>query len=91
MPDFSIRELRYEDIEDVSRIHIASFSDRALSQLGIGAVKRYYEFLFTNFQQSIPICVETKGNILVGFCFAGVYSGSFSGFLRKHKWYLAVK
>jgi ribosomal protein S18 acetylase RimI-like enzyme len=89
MSDFTIRELLYEDIDNVSRIHIASFSDRALSQLGRGAVKRYYEFLFTNFLQSYPICAEENGNTLVGFCFAGVYSGSFSGFLRKHKWYLA--
>ncbi len=89
MSEFTIREIRYEDLDDVTRIHIASFSDRALSQLGKGAVKRYYKFLFTEFLQSYPICAEANGNTLVGFCFAGVYSGSFSGFLRKYKWYLA--
>ncbi len=89
MSDFTIREIRYEDLDDVTRIHIASFSDRALSQLGKGAVKRYYQWLFTGFPRSYPICAEVNGNTLAGFCFVGVYSGSFSGFLRKHKWYLA--
>jgi len=89
MSDFTIREILYEDLDEVTRIHIASFSDRALSQLGKGAVKRYYQWLFTGFPRSYPICAEVNGNILAGFCFVGVYSGSFSGFLRKHKWYLA--
>lgn len=89
MLDFTIREILYEDLDEVTRIHIASFSDRALSQLGKGAVKRYYQWLFTGFPRSYPICAEIDGNTLAGFCFVGVYSGSFSGFLRKHKWYLA--
>lgn len=89
MTEFTIREIRYEDLDDVTRIHIASFSDRALSQLGKGAVKRYYQFLFIDFLQSYPICAVANGNTLAGFCFVGVYSGSFSGFLRIHKWYLA--
>lgn len=88
MSDFTIREILYEDLDEVTRIHIASFSDRALSQLGKGAVNRYYQWLFTAFPQSYPICAEVNGKTLAGFCFVGVYSGSFSGFLRKHKWYL---
>ncbi len=65
-----------------------SFSDRALTQLGIGAIRRYYAWLLSGFPTSHPICAETINGDLAGFCFAGQYGGSFIGFLRRNKWYL---
>ena len=88
MPDFHIRSIEIEDLDAVVRIHRASFDDRALTQLGNVAVRRYYHWLLTGFAEIYPICAETKMGELAGFCFSGVYAGSFSGFLRKNKWYL---
>jgi len=89
MADFHIRNIATEDLDGIARIHRASFDDRALTQLGKGAVQRYYHWLLTGFSEVYPICAETIEGELAGFCFAGVYAGSFSGFLRANKWYLA--
>jgi ribosomal protein S18 acetylase RimI-like enzyme len=89
-PLFLIRNVEKKDLNEIARIHIASFQDRALSRLGYGAVKRYYSWLFSGFSESNPICVETQDGSLAGFCFSGNFRGSFSGFLRHHKWYLAT-
>jgi ribosomal protein S18 acetylase RimI-like enzyme len=88
MNELMIREVRMQDLNEISRIHQASFDDRALSQLGSGAVKRYYRWLLTGFSEVFPICAQTEGGNLAGFCFMGVYAGSFSGFLNNNKWYL---
>jgi len=85
-----IRDIKHEDLDAISRIHRASFDDRALTQLGQGAVKRYYHWLMIGFAEVYPICATTVYGKLAGFCFAGVYAGSFSGFLRKNKWYLTL-
>ena len=90
MADFQIRSIRVEDLDAIARIHRASFDDRALTQLGSGAIRRYYHWLLTGFSEVHPICAESVEGELAGFCFAGVYAGSFSGFLRKNKWYLAL-
>jgi ribosomal protein S18 acetylase RimI-like enzyme len=85
---FLVRNIQINDLAEITKIHIASFQDRALTQLGFGAVKRYYSWLLSGFPEAYPICVETQDGSLAGFCFAGHYSGSFSGFLKKHTWYL---
>ena len=90
MVDFLIRSITKEDLDNVARIHRASFNDRALAQLGSGAIRRYYHWLLTGFSEIYPICAETVNGQISGFCFSGVYAGSFSGFLRKNKWYLAI-
>ena len=89
-PHFFVRNIHIEDLNEITRIHITSFKDRAMTQLGRGAVTRYYSWLLTGFSTTFPICVETHEGALAGFCFSGNYSGSFSGFLRKHAWYLVV-
>jgi len=85
---FLVRNIQINDLAEITRIHITSFQDRALTQLGFGAVKRYYSWLLSGFSETYPICVETQDGSLAGFCFAGNYSGSFSGFLKKHTLYL---
>ena len=72
----------------IAKIHIDSFSDRALSQLGKEAVRRYYFWLLTGFPACYPICIVSPDNVITGYCFSGVYSGSFTGFLKRNKWYL---
>ena len=87
--EFNIRKIEVQDLDGVVSIHRASFDDRALTQLGAGAVRRYYHWLLTGFVEVHPICAVSAEGELAGFCFSGVYAGSFSGFLRKNKWYLA--
>lgn len=89
MSEYLIRSITSQDLDEVVRIHIASFSDRALSQLGKGAVFRYYQSLLEGFPYSNPIFAVTQADIMTGFCFNGIYAGSFSRFVNKHKWYLA--
>jgi len=89
MTEFIIREIHAEDINSIARIHRASFQDRALTQLGIGPIRRYYKWLLSGFSEIYPICAQTPEQQIAGFCFAGLYSGSFSGFLQRNKWYLA--
>jgi ribosomal protein S18 acetylase RimI-like enzyme len=88
MTEFTIREIGLTDLEQVASIHIASFHDRALSQLGKGAVQRYYHWLLTGFPKRFPLCAVSPDQQLAGYCFAGVYAGSFSGFLEHNRWYL---
>ena len=90
MSEYSIRDIQSQDIDEIASIHKASFSDRALTQLGIGAISRYYAWLLSGFPDTHPICVVTDHDEIAGFCFAGHYSGSFSGFLRTHKKYLVL-
>jgi len=90
MPEFIIRRIRSDDLDAIARVHKASFDDRALTQLGRGVLKRYYQWLLTGFSEIHPICAVTQTGDLAGFCFAGVYAGSFSGFLRENKWYLVA-
>lgn len=87
MQNYSVRKIRKDDLPEIVRIHSKSFSDRALIKLGKEAVRRYYVFLLDEFPLSEPICA-TNQERLVGFCFAGVYSGSFSGYIRKNLLFL---
>ncbi len=84
LQNFSIRDVSYEDLNDIARIHSESFSDRALIKLGYKAVKRYYSFLLNEFSLSKPVCAISNDGCIVGFCFAGCYSGSFSGYIKKN-------
>jgi len=84
MGDFTIRDITKEDLDEVTRIHCASFPDRTLIKLGEEAVRRYYAFLLEDFPQAKPICASTAENTLAGFCFAGAYSGSFSEYIRQN-------
>lgn len=87
MQNYSVRKIRKDDLPEIVRIHSKSFSDRALIKLGKEAVRRYYVFLLDEFPLSEPICATNQEG-LVGFCFAGVYSGSFSGYIRKNLLFL---
>ena len=72
MTDFSLRMITPADIDQVADIHLASFHDGALSQLGKDVVQRYYHWLLTGFTEIIPLCAISPSHQLAGFCFAGL-------------------
>jgi ribosomal protein S18 acetylase RimI-like enzyme len=89
-PGVNLRELGASDLQAVADIHLAAFPDAALSQLGREAIRRYYEWQLTGPHQIIALGCENE-SCLVGFCFAGVFSGAMSGFLSKNKRYLSKR
>ena len=88
MPELTIRSIEDRDLDQIADIHRASFHDRALSQLGNAAIKRYYNWLLRGFPDNFPFCAVSENGWIAGFCFAGDYSGSFSGFLQHNRGFL---
>ena len=88
MGSILIRELVYGDLDEVVKVHMASFHDRALTQLGKEAVKRYYDIVLKDYQISYPICAVKNEGVICGFCFAGLYPNALSKFLRTNKGFL---
>ena len=88
MDKIVIRAVKEADLSDITRIHIASFKDRALSQMGFSTVRRYYAWLLTGFSMIHPVCAVNQEGIIAGYCFSGLYAGSFSGFLKNNKGFL---
>lgn len=85
-----IREIQVENLPRVTEIHLHAFQDRALSSLGKEAVRRYYEWLLTGPHDAIALGAF-EGQNLIGYCFAGLFRGALSGFLRKNRWYLILQ
>lgn len=56
--------------------------------MGHGAVRRYYEWQLFGPHDKSAVAAECDG-VLAGFCFAGIFRGSFAGFLQKNRMYLA--
>jgi ribosomal protein S18 acetylase RimI-like enzyme len=88
MSEIVVRELAKNDLDAVSDVHIRAFEGRALAALGHEAVRRYYHSQLTGPHDAIYLGAFQADNLL-GFCFAGVFRGSLSLFLRNHKWFLA--
>jgi ribosomal protein S18 acetylase RimI-like enzyme len=88
MDNITIRNLSINDLENVVIVHINAFSDRALTSLGREAVRRYYEWLLLGPHDAIGLGIY-QSDKLEGFCFAGVFRGALSGFLKRNKWFLA--
>jgi ribosomal protein S18 acetylase RimI-like enzyme len=87
MEKVTIRNICKNDLDAVAKIHIKSFSDRVLTSLGFGSVRRYYEWQLQGPHDAIALGIF-QGERLVGFCFAGVFRGALSGFLQRNKWFL---
>ncbi len=79
--------LETADLPRVSEIHLAAFPDSALTMLGAEAVRRYYEWLLTGPHDCVALGASVKAN-MIGFCFAGVFRGAMSGFLRRNRAFL---
>jgi ribosomal protein S18 acetylase RimI-like enzyme len=88
MSEIILKNLHEGDLQEVARIHLAAFPKSAIGQLGDEAVKRYYRWQLQGPHDVIALgtfCEEK----LTGFCFAGIFRGSLSGFLQKNKAFLA--
>jgi ribosomal protein S18 acetylase RimI-like enzyme len=83
-----IRDLDQQDLPAIARIHALAFHDSALTALGAGAVRHYYEWQLTG-PHDVSALGAFSGNEMAGFCFGGVFRGAMSGFLRKNRIYLA--
>jgi ribosomal protein S18 acetylase RimI-like enzyme len=79
--------LEAADLPRVSEIHQAAFPDSALTMLGAEAVRRYYEWLLTGPHECLALGASVNADIR-GFCFAGVFNGAMSGFLRRNRAFL---
>jgi ribosomal protein S18 acetylase RimI-like enzyme len=83
-----VRVLGQRDLPAIVRIHTLAFPGSALTALGAGAVRRYYEWQLTG-PHDVSALGAFYGNEMAGFCFGGVFRGAMSGFLRKNRVYLA--
>ena len=79
--------LRDADLDRVTRIHIAAFRTSALTQLGAGAVRRYYVWQLTGPHDVVALGAWLDGE-LRGYCFGGVFRGATSGFVRRNRGFL---
>jgi len=85
-----ITGLNGSDLAGVARVHCRAFPSSLLTALGAGAVERYYRWQLEGPHESVALGAWA-GEELAGFCFAGVFRGALSGFLRRNRTYLAVQ
>jgi ribosomal protein S18 acetylase RimI-like enzyme len=88
--DVLIQELEPKDLPGVAAVHLMAFPKSALTMLGSEAVRRYYEWqlLGPHEVSALSACVNSE---LVGFCFAGIFRGAMSGFVRKNRTFLITQ
>jgi ribosomal protein S18 acetylase RimI-like enzyme len=87
--EITIREMSLNDLEEVAKVHIEAFPKSFITQLGRGAVSRYYKWQLVGPHDHYCIVAVFKMKI-VGFCVGGISRGSLIGFLKKYKVYLAM-
>lgn len=90
MSTTSIKKIQTSDLSQISTIHQKAFKDSELTKLGREAVRRYYEWQLTGPHECYSIAAISEEKI-IGFCFAGVFYGALSGYLRKNKKYLVLR
>lgn len=83
----TLRPLTEKDLPDVARVHCAAFPKELLTMLGMEAVRRYYLWQLIGPHDIIALGAYREEE-LAGYCFAGVFRGAISGFLRRHRLYL---
>lgn len=92
LPMISIMQI--QDLREITRIHLAAFPKSALGQLGEEMVTRYYRWQLQGPHDAVALGIYCREN-LAGFCFAGVFRGALSGFLRKNRtflvWYVLLR
>lgn len=85
-----ISKLEHAHLRAVAGAHRRAFPESFLSALGTGAVTRYYRWQLEGPHDCVAVVAEVHGQ-LAGFCFAGVFRGAMTGFLRRNRAYLAVQ
>jgi ribosomal protein S18 acetylase RimI-like enzyme len=88
--EISIRELNTADLPSVVAIHRAAFPESAFTLLGEEAVRRYYLWLMEGPHDAVALGAFRAGD-LAGFCYAGVYRGALSGYLRENRRFLMTR
>jgi ribosomal protein S18 acetylase RimI-like enzyme len=84
----NLRLIKNKDLEQVAKLHEKAFSDSALSKLGLEPIRRYYEWQLNGPHDCYAVGAFDENQLLIGFCFSGVFRGSLSGFLAKNKKFL---
>lgn len=79
--------IRNDQLEQVSKIHISAFGDSFLSQVGFGAVRKYYKWLMSPPNECHAIGVF-RGEELLGFCYAGVFRNAEYFFIKENAYFL---
>ncbi len=82
-----IRTLTAEDLARVVAIHVAAFPTSVLTRLGREAVRRYYEWQLLGPHDVYAIGAFSE-EAMVGYCFAGIFRGAISGYVRKNRVFL---
>jgi len=85
--ELRVAPLEKRDLNAVARVHIAAFEDSALSKIGREAVRRYYLWQLEG-PHDVVALGAWRGEILVGFCFAGTFRGALMGFLARNRPFL---
>jgi ribosomal protein S18 acetylase RimI-like enzyme len=88
--DVQITVLTAEDLPGIAHLHARAFPDAAITALGPDIVEQYYRWLLVG-PHDAEILGAWSNERLVGFCAAGVFRGAMSGFLRRHRFRLAVR
>jgi len=86
-----IRSLELKDISGVTSVHVSSFPDAMLVNLGAATVCRYYEWWLGRLLGEPHKTAGLSAFIgaeLVGFCIAGKFRGHTSDFLRENRRFL---
>lgn len=92
----TLQEIPSHDLRDLVRVHRAAFPEAALTRLGAGAVRRYYETYLSAGGQSSPseakFAVGAYEDVrLVGYCVCGLFPGAQQRFMWRHGGYLALR
>lgn len=87
-PGITLKHLTCEDLPQVAEVHIKAFEESALTKLGKEPIRRYYEWQLIGPHECHAVGAFDEQGSLVGFCFAGVFHGSLSGFLTRNQRFL---
>lgn len=85
-----ILELNTSHLAQVSKLHRLAFPESALTALGDSGVYRYYAWQISGPHRTLNIGFFDD-DVLVGFCFSGIFNGALSGFLRKNILFLLLQ
>jgi ribosomal protein S18 acetylase RimI-like enzyme len=84
----NLRILTSNDIPAVATIHLTAFPRAAVSRLGRGAARRYYDSLMSDRYGTVGLGAFEQ-NQLSGFCFVGVRHIAETFYVRHHAFFLA--
>ncbi len=84
----TLRLLGEADLQKVASLHQKAFRDSALSRIGLEPIRRYYAWQFTGPHTCYAVGAFNEQDMLFGFCFAGIFRGSLTGFLAANKRFL---